>query len=123
MKPLMGTICIHRYKVQCVVGCYPHERDMEQEVFIDLALTYPVPPRDHIDEAVDYTSVVVYVEKCVSEGRFQLIESMAAAIGSGILTHFPRLAKALIRVYKPSAIAKAESTSYEIECVRDGYAM
>ena len=81
-------------------GVEDRERDQEQPFVYDLELELAEPRTDSIEETVDYREVVELV-RAVSQGRkFQLLESIAAAVADALLERFP-LERARVRVRKP----------------------
>ena len=81
-------------------GVLDDERRDGQRFRFDVELDVPEPAEDDIDAAVDYRDVVACVRE-VSEGTaFQLLESLAAAVGDELRRRFPA-ERVLVRVGKP----------------------
>ena len=83
-------------------GVEDWEREQEQPFVYDLELELAEPASDRIEETVDYREVVELVRAVSESRRFQLLESLAAALADALLDRFP-LARARVRVRKPQA--------------------
>jgi dihydroneopterin aldolase len=81
-------------------GVEDRERESEQPFLYDVELELPEPPVDGIEHTADYRDVAALVRE-VSEGRrFQLLESLAAAVADALLERFPA-ERVRVRVRKP----------------------
>ena len=113
-KSNTGMITISRLKVACIIGCNPEEREKEQELFIDMRLTVPLPSADVLAKTVDYGSVALLAAHCAKEGRFYLIERLAMAVAQGVLQQFPLVQDVWVKIVKPKAVPGAEHAAFEV---------
>jgi 7,8-dihydroneopterin aldolase/epimerase/oxygenase len=82
-------------------GVLDQERRLGQPFVFDLWLELRTHPgSDRIVDAVDYRKVAACVREVSDSQRFQLLESLAAAVVDELLARFP-LARARVRVRKP----------------------
>ena len=77
------------------------ERETEQPFLYDLELELAEPTDDRIEETVDYREVVSLVRELSDERRFQLLESLAAAVADALLERFGQVESVRVRVRKP----------------------
>ncbi len=59
--------------------------------------------QDNVELSVNYASVCYFIQKCMQENTFQLIETAAHFVARQILYTYPLLQKAIVRIDKPSA--------------------
>ena len=81
-------------------GVEDWEQAQEQPFVYDLELELAEPASDRIEDTVDYREVVELVRAVSENRRFQLLESIAAAVAEALLERFP-LERARVRVRKP----------------------
>ena len=82
-------------------GVLDHERRDGQRFRFDVVVEVPEPAEDDIDAAVDYRGVVACVREISDGQRFQLLETLAAAVADELRRRFPTLERAEVRVGKP----------------------
>lgn len=58
---------------------------------------------DDLQQTVNYEQVYSLMKRIVTEKKYYLIEALAHSIGQGILSGFPQVQKAIVRVRKPGA--------------------
>jgi dihydroneopterin aldolase len=85
-------------------GARPGEQDDPQPFVVDLDLTVEVG-EDTIDGTADYRLISERVRGVVATRSFDLIETMAAAIGAECLT-YERVVRASVVVHKPNAASR-----------------
>jgi dihydroneopterin aldolase len=91
---------LHGLEVPGRHGVEQHERETEQPFLYDIELEVPEPPADDIEHTADYRRVVELVTD-VSEGRrFQLLETLAAAVADALSDRF-EADRVRVRVRKP----------------------
>ena len=81
-------------------GVLDHERRDGQRFRFDVVVEVPEPAADDIDAAVDYRDVVACVREVSDGQRFQLLESLAAAVAEELRRRFPA-ERVEVRVGKP----------------------
>ncbi len=70
-------------------GVLPEEAERGQTFLFDIELDVLDPLSDEVEEAVDYREVVASVKEVSAAQRFQLIESLAAAVADALVDAFP----------------------------------
>jgi 7,8-dihydroneopterin aldolase/epimerase/oxygenase len=80
-------------------GVLEWEQREGQTFIYDVTLEVEEPAQDRVEDAIDYREIVAKVEE-VSSRRFQLIETLAAAVADALLEAFPA-ATVSVRVRKP----------------------
>jgi dihydroneopterin aldolase len=81
-------------------GVEDWERETEQPFVYDVELELAEPAEDHIGQTADYRAVVALVRDVSQQRRYQLIESLAAAVADALLEHLPA-ERVRVRVRKP----------------------
>jgi dihydroneopterin aldolase len=82
-------------------GVLEHERETWQPFLYDVELELPEPRADELEETVDYREVVELVRELSDARRFQLLESLAAAVADALLDRFGEVERVRVRVRKP----------------------
>ena len=82
-------------------GVLEWERETERPFLYDVELELPEPARDELGGTVDYREVVSLVRELSDERRFQLLESLAAAVADALLERFGQVESVRVRVRKP----------------------
>jgi FolB domain-containing protein len=112
-----GTIGFKKLQISCIIGVEEHERVKEQDVFVDLKISYDISPcisNDTFIHAIDYVSLSETCTHLAQEGKFQLIETYAYQVLRCIHEKYP-IKHAWILVEKPSAIPLAKCSFVELE--------
>ncbi len=118
------TISIRDLRVDCVVGVYPHERDIPQPLVIDLDLhldTEAAALRERLHLTVDYAATAAQIAFLLKSCRFRLLETAAHALARYLL--LPVLPDAenvrpeslSLKLTKPGALEGAAIPSLRIE--------
>ena len=82
-------------------GANPGEKDKPQDFVIDLDVEVEVA-RDDLDATADYRDLIRTARATVTEGSFDLLEALAAAVASAVAGH-PGVVRATAIVHKPAA--------------------
>jgi dihydroneopterin aldolase len=85
-------------------GARPGEKNAPQPFVVDLDLEVEVG-EDAIDATADYRAITERVRLVVTEGSFDLIESMAEAVARACLES-DRVMRATVVVHKPNAATR-----------------
>ena len=86
------------------------------EVDVDLHCNLSRGARsDHLDDTVNYERVYDCIRTLVLEKKHLLLESLASAIGRGILKNFSKVRSVTVNVRKPSAPVKGIIDYVEVE--------
>lgn len=115
------AIDIHGLELRGFHGSLPEEKESGQRFLFDVRLVaHDAGVRsDQLVDTVDYTAVVDRVREISQGTRFNLIESLAAAIAEDLLEQFP-VSRVRVRVRKPEVRLEAPAayTAATIERVR-----
>lgn len=113
---MLGSIGFNSFRVNCIIGTNLHEREIMQDLLIDLKVETDfskVAVSGVLEDSIDYRSLVAVCKDMAIEGKYQLIEKYAADVVQKLLTTFP-IKSAWIRVRKPKAISDAECAVVEL---------
>jgi 7,8-dihydroneopterin aldolase/epimerase/oxygenase len=100
---MTDTVSIRDLRVSAVIGVYDWEREIEQALTFSIDMAADVSKAaksDDIRDALDYSAVAQAVRAVVTEGRFQLIETAAEAVGQRLIADHG-LAWVRVEVIKP----------------------
>ena len=113
-----GTVGLKNLRIDCIVGIYPHEREAEQPLFLDVELVHdfgPAASTDHIDGTIDYDGVA----RVLAVGRrYQLIETLAEDGASALFAAFALVERVRIEIRKPNAVPAADAAYVAVERTR-----
>jgi dihydroneopterin aldolase len=118
---MMGTIELRDLHVRCIVGIFPHERELEQDVYLDIKMDFDfasAAQSEDINQTIDYTAVASRVTSLILEKKFLLIETMAEKCAQLLLASHPQLDRVAIAVKKPAAVPQAKNTIASVERTR-----
>lgn len=87
-------------------GANPGEKDEPQDFVVDLDVELEVS-RDDLDATADYRELIRTARGIVTEGSFDLLEALAAAVASAVAGH-PGVTRATAIVHKPAASRSSE---------------
>ena len=96
----MTTIELMGLEVHGFHGVLDEELREGQKFLFDVWLEVPEPAADRIEDTVDYRDVAACVREVSDAKRFQLLESLAAAVADELMARFPA-PRARVRVRKP----------------------
>ncbi len=113
----MDIVYINDLKIDTTIGIYGWEREIKQQVSIDLEMAHDIhraAETDDIQYALNYKAVSKRLIKFVEESEFLLIETMAEEIASIVLNEFsvPWLR---LNLSKPGAVRGASNVGVRIE--------
>lgn len=109
-------ITIEDLRVDCIVGIYPEERETPQPVEITAELdvdTAAAAASGKLADTVDYAAAANAIVRLVQEGKFHLLETMAAAIAE-LLLGTTTADRVRLRIRKPRAIPGARCARLDI---------
>ena len=107
-------------------GLLPEEAVLGQRFYITLEAALDLGPAGRSDDVggtVSYADLTQVAVEIATKRRFNLIEALAEAIATSILTGFPPVEAITVRIDKPSAPVPAilESVSVEITRRRESH--
>ncbi len=103
-------VSLSRFRLQAVIGVYPHERLHPQPLDIDLAMqldTRVAATTLNLAKSIDYAKVARDLRLLIQGARFHLLETAAEAIAAFLLAPSPDRAcpeSVQVKLYKPSAL-------------------
>lgn len=104
----MDKILIPDFRISCHVGVPQEERDVAQDVLIDVELFLDLSPAGRGDDfalTVDYDAVCTTVAATVERKPRKLIETIAEEVAEALLAGYPAQA-VRVTVRKPGALAR-----------------
>jgi len=114
--PLADTVLIEGLVVETVVGVYDWEREVTQDLVIDLEMAWDnrVPGRtDDVADALDYAAVSARVETCLQALRPQLLEHGAEVLAKALQDEFG-ITWLRLAIRKPGAVPTAQAVGVQI---------
>jgi len=103
-------IYIKDLRVQTIIGIFGWEREVKQEVSIDLEIEFDckkAAKNDAIEDTIDYKKITKGIIKFVEESEFQLQETLAEGIADLVKNKY-KVDSLKLRVSKPGALRHAE---------------
>ncbi len=113
----MATIRITDLTLQAIIGTNDWEREVKQEVVINVTLEFnaaKATQSDNLKDTVDYKVLTKRIIQLVEHSQFFLIEKLADSILKLALDN-KRVLSAAVRVDKPLALRFAKSVSIELK--------
>ena len=116
-------IAIRGLEVDCVVGVYPHERDVLQPLIVDVELgldTEPAAASERVQATVDYALTAEQIAFLLRSCRFRLLETAAHALARTLLAppapgeRRAAVRDLMLRLTKPGALGGRAVPSLEI---------
>jgi dihydroneopterin aldolase len=117
------VIALEGLMVDCVVGVYPHERDVPQPLRVDLYLeldTRKAAERERLRDSIDYAAVAGQLAFLLGACRFGMLETAAHALARYLLLppalgeRRAQIGALRLRLTKPSALQGLALPSLEI---------
>lgn len=109
-------VFIRELRVDTVIGDYDWERDIRQDVVLDIEIDTDIRPAaagDKLARTVDYNAVATRVADVVRESSFHLVEALAEHVAGLILEEFDTT-RVRLRVAKPGALSNARDVGVVI---------
>ena len=107
---MQDLIYIKDLRLQTIIGIFGWEREVRQEVSIDLEMTFDckrAAKTDAIEDTIDYKKITKGIIKFVEESKFQLQETLAESIADLVKNEY-KIDSLKLRVSKPGALRHAE---------------
>ncbi len=112
----MDTVFINGIRVSTTIGVYDHERNIIQDLIIDLELgcdTRQAGASDRFEDALDYDAISRRTLEFVQSTNYYLLEAVAEALANLLLAEFD-IQEISIRITKPGAVAIADAVGIRI---------
>jgi dihydroneopterin aldolase len=114
---MKDRVFIENLIVQTVIGVYDWEREIRQDVSLDLEMEFDIKKAaetDSIEETLDYKSVSKRLIRIIEESEFQLVEALAERCSTTVLTEFP-VNWLRLKLGKPGAVRGSSAVGVIIE--------
>jgi dihydroneopterin aldolase len=114
----LGIIRLHNAVFYAYHGVLLDEQNLggKFEVDVDLYCNLSRGAKsDHLDDTVNYERVYDCIRTIVLQKKHFLLESLASAVGRGILKNFSKVHSVIVKVRKPSAPVKGIIDYVEVE--------
>ncbi|TVP55184.1 MAG: dihydroneopterin aldolase [Halomonadaceae bacterium] len=113
----MDSVLVEGLIVNAIIGVFAWEREVEQVLLADLALSWDnrVPgASDDVTNALDYSVVAERVTQVIRSGRFKLLEAAAEAVAADLQSTLG-VKSLTLTLRKPGAVATARSVGVRIQ--------
>jgi dihydroneopterin aldolase len=113
----MDKIVIKNLRLETIIGLFPWERVVRQQLFIDLEMQVDIEQAAATDDfkyVVNYAEVCQRVSDLADDGKFKLIETFVERIADLVLSDF-EVSWVKVYVRKTDAVTEVESVGIEIE--------
>ena len=113
----MDIVFIRGLKAKAVIGVFDWEKQIRQNLVLDLDLRADVAhaaASDTLEDAVDYKAISQRVVEFVEGSKFQLVESLAEAVARIVREEFA-VGWVRVRIAKPFAVRTAQEVGVVIE--------
>jgi len=110
-------INIRHLPLVATIGCHPWERDIRQELRLDLELAVDAAhaaASDDLDDALDYQAVADAMTAIAAGSEFKLIETLAEILARQLIEQFG-VCWLRLRLSKPGALPGPTEVSIQIE--------
>lgn len=117
----MDKIYINDLKIFAYHGVFTHENQNGQNFYVNAVLdvdTEQAGITDELTYSVDYGSVCELIKKIMTEHVYQLIETVAQAVATGILCNYKLVKSVEIEIKKPEAPIDMEFNSVSVKIKR-----
>lgn len=105
----MDIIKIEQLEIFAYHGCNEEEKINGQKFYVDADLyTDVLTPglSDNLEETVNYAKACKFINKFLTENRFDLIEAVAEQTSRALLKEFPKVVRVDFTINKPNAPIK-----------------
>ena len=117
-KKTLGIIRLHNAVFYAYHGVLLDEQNLGGKFEVDVDLYCDLSrgaESDHLEDTVNYERVYDCIRTLVLEKKHLLLESLASAVGRGILKNFSKVNSVTVKVRKPSAPVKGVIDYVEVE--------
>lgn len=113
----MAKIRITNLRLRTIIGANDWERDIKQNVIINITIDYDAAKSgqtDKLEDTIDYKAITKKVIALVESSNYFLLEKLAEKVLESVLDN-RKVGQAHVRIDKPGALRFADSVSVEIE--------
>lgn len=118
----MDIVFIQGLKIDTVIGIYDWEREIRQDIVLDIEMSTDVKrasETDHIDQALNYKAVSKRLIEFVQASEFQLVETLAERICQIIIEEF-EVEQVKLTLNKGEAVTGAQGVGVIIQRAKNG---
>ena len=112
----MDIVYIKGVSASTTIGVYDHERDIKQDLKIDLEMAFnnqAAGASDDVTNALDYDAISNRTLDYVESNQHFLIESVAENLSQLLLDEFP-IEQLTLTISKPAAVSAANDVGIKI---------
>jgi dihydroneopterin aldolase len=114
---LTDSVLIEGLAVETVIGVYDWEREVRQQLRVDLEMAWnnqPAAAADDVQQALDYAAVSGHVQAFFERCQPSLLETAAEKLAEDLMTAFAIPALRLT-LWKPGAVPAARQVGVRIQ--------
>lgn len=111
------TVLIEGLTVETVIGVYDWERDILQQLQVDLEMAWdnrPAAASDDVQQALDYAAVSEYVQAFFERCQPALLETAAERLAGDLMAAFS-IPAIRLTLWKPGAVPAARQVGVRIQ--------
>ena len=108
----MDKLFLHGIKLKTSIGCLDWEKQLKQNVIIDLVLTTELQQAatsDDINQTIDYAKILAQLQQDLNKQHFQLIEALAEYLVQRILANHSAITTVKITLTKPEVLPNCKA--------------
>lgn len=112
----MDTIFIKNLTFNAIIGIYPHEREHEQPMVIDLEMANDIREAAHnndLNASINYAAVSEAVISFCCQAEAELLETLAENLSAYLMKEF-NIPGLRLHIGKPMAVPEAELVGVKI---------
>lgn len=116
----MVTICIKNLRLRTYIGFNDDEMRKRQDVVVNVRFGYEADEAAETDDvkyAVNYRTITKEIIALIEDGRFMLLERLAADVLELLMKH-QSISSAEVEVDKPNALRFSDSVSARLRAER-----
>lgn len=109
-------IFIEQLRLPASIGVYDHEKQLAQDVLIDIQLSFDTrlaAQTDALSDTLDYAQLCQAIATRCTQKHTELVETLAEDLAQICLTDL-RVASVTLKLGKPHAIEQAKSVGVQI---------
>jgi FolB domain-containing protein len=117
----MDKVFIKNLRAHGIIGIHPHEREIPQEILINVTVytdTIRAAKTDDIADCIDYDALAKKLISHAESAARRTVEALANDLAEVCLRD-QRIEKVILRAEKPDAVSSAKSVGVEVERIRE----
>lgn len=101
---MIYVLTVNEYSIECILGCYPEEKEQFQEVLASIKIAFQEPPQtietDLISNTLCYAQLCCEIKRIALEKHFNTIEHLSWEIYRHLQSIIPRECRWYLRLHK-----------------------